>query len=177
MKMENEFLPFIKKYQDFPKPGVTYWDFTPMLEHPEVLKSAVSEMKENAARLNPTRILSIEAKGFIIGALLASELGLPMTLVRKPGVTPGQVKSAPFVKEYGEGMYEIKEGAVKANDRVLIVYDILAAPGAAQAAMKLALGEKARIAGLCFMIELEYLGARRALEPVPVFSLVKIQNA
>lgn len=172
----NLYKKFIKSYQNFPKPGVLFWDFTPLNENPKMFRRAITDLKKQVIRKKITKIAAIEAKGFVIGSALAYEMKKPLVLIRKPQLIPGMVWSEDFEKEYGFGTYEIKKNAIKKNDRVLIVYDILAGPGATQAAIRLVDRVGAQVVGCVFVIELEYLKGREALSKYDLISLVKISK-
>lgn len=165
---------YIESQQDFPKTGVRYWDFTPLLENPVAFRQAISNIKSHFKDKRITKIAAIEAKGFTIGAALAYEMSLPLILIRKPALTPGRTISEKFTKEYGKGEYQIKEKAVKNGDRVLIMYDIMAGPGATKAAINLVKKAGAKVVGCAYVIELEYLHGREELERYDLFSLAKI---
>src|SRR3989344_1060583 len=131
--MRRDYIDYIESFSDFPKPGVIFWDFTPLHESPEAFADAIKDLSDNFKNKKITKIVAIEAKGFIIGGALAQKMHLPLVLMRKPGLTLGEVYSEKFEKEYGFGEYQIKKDKIETSDRVLIVYDILAAPGAVAA--------------------------------------------
>lgn len=172
--MENIIKKFVKPYRDFPKPGVVFWDFTPLEEKPELMKDAIMQIKKYFQKSQIDKIAAVESKGFIIGSNLAYELGKPLVLIRKPHLIPGEVIAEKFIKEYGEGEYQMKKGVVRKGEHVLIVYDIMAGPGASQAAIHLVEQNGGLVAGLAFITELEYLHGRESLKNYRVFSLVKI---
>ena len=152
---------YLETCKDFPKQGVVYWDFTPILANPVVFRQAVRDI---AARFKDvTKIAAVEAKGFTLGAALAYEMQLPLVLIRKPELTPGKTLSEKFIKEYGAGEYHLKEGVVHAKDRVLIVYDIMAGAGATRAAINLVERSGGKVVGCAYVIELEYLKGREGL--------------
>ncbi len=166
---------YIESFKDFPKKGIMFWDFTPLLENPKVFKEKIKEIANHfKGRFN--KIAAIEAKGFTIGSVLAYETKKPLFLIRKPNLIPGEVISEKFEKEYGLGEYQIKKGVLTSSDKILIIYDILAGPGAARAAINLVEKEGAKVAGCAFVIELEYLKGREKLEGYDVFSLIKIKE-
>ncbi|MDP2672571.1 MAG: adenine phosphoribosyltransferase [Nanoarchaeota archaeon] len=165
----------ISSFEDFPKKGVEFWDFTPLLENPKLFKEKIKRIAIHF-KGKFTKIAAIEAKGFIIGSALAYETKKPLILVRKPGLIPGEVISEKFEKEYGFGEYQIKKGVLNNSDKVLIVYDILAGPGAAKAAINLVEKSGAKVSGCAFVIELEYLNGREKLKGYKIFSLVKIEK-
>lgn len=171
-----DFSQYIKSYPDFPKPGVLFWDFVPLLSDPTAFKATVLTIKEQFCHKNITHILAIEAKGFTVGAALAYEMALPLILARKPGLIPEQTTQASFIKEYGEATYELKVNTVSPGDNVLIIYDILACSGATEAAIALVTSQGASVAGCAYVVELEYLAGRQALKEYDLFSLVKIKS-
>lgn len=167
---------YVDSYSDFPKEGVRFWDFTPLLKNPAVLRQAVTDIRQYFAEKDVMKIAAIESKGFILGGALAYAFERPLVIIRKPGLTPGSVKKEHFVKEYGQGEYELKEESFQNGEKVLIVYDILAAPGATEAAIKLVEDQGAQVIGCTYIIELEYLNGRTLLQSRDIFSLVKIQE-
>lgn len=169
-----DFRHYIEAFIDFPKAGVVYWDFTPLLADPGAFKATIGAICEHFAGKEITKIAAVEAKGFTIGAALAYKMREPLVLIRKPELVPGEVDSENFVKEYGLGEYQIKRGQFARGDRVLIVYDIMAGAGATSACINLVTRAGADIAGCAFVIELEYLGGRDKLTQHDIFSLVKI---
>jgi len=175
------FKEFIRSYQNFPKPDVMFWDFSPLLASPTAFSSAVKEISNYYQLENQgaeiTKIAAIEAKGFTMGSALAFSMGLPLQLIRKPGLIPGAVNSQTFVKEYGFGEYQIKANSYTSEDRVLIVYDIMAGSGATRAAIQLIESQGAKVIGCCYVVELEYLKGREQLQGYQLCSLVKIKEA
>jgi len=167
---------YIESTLDFPKPGVIYWDFTPLLMNPDVFNRAICEMRDYFDAKGVTKIAAIESKGFTIGSALAMKMGKPLVLIRKPHLTPGKTRSEDFVKEYGKATYQMKQGVVSQEDRVLVVYDIMAGAGASEACIKLIERSGASVVGLAYVIELEYLNGREGLAKYDTFSLVKIEK-
>lgn len=165
---------FIKSTQDFPKPWVTYWDFTWLLENPQAFKSAIFDIKNHFKDLE--KVVAVEAKWFTIGGALAYELGLPLVLIRKPELTPWKTISEKFVKEYWFWEYHIKDWVIKEGEKVLIIYDIMAWSWASQAAINLVEKCWGQVLGLSFVIELLYLKWRENLAGYDLFSLVKIDE-
>jgi adenine phosphoribosyltransferase len=175
-KIKSDYNNYIESRKDFPKDGVIFWDFTLLLANPDSFKQAIADIKGHFKYKKITKIAAIESKGFTIGSALAYELGLPLYLVRKPNLTPGEILSRTFEKEYGYGEYQIKKDAFRKGDTVLIVYDILAGPGASQAAINLIEESGAAVVGCSYVIELEYLEGREQLKGYDLFSLVKIKE-
>jgi adenine phosphoribosyltransferase len=170
------FAQYIRQVPDFPKPGVLFWDFAPLLASPKALKQAIYQIKDYYQGQNLTHIAAIEAKGFTLGAALAYEMALPLILIRKPNLIPGEVNKATFIKEYGEGEYQINAQSVTSDHSVLLVYDILAAPGASCAAINLIEAQGAKVVGCAYAIELLYLEGRQSLKKYQIYSLVQIAD-
>jgi len=167
---------YIESFDNFPKPRVKFWDFTGVLLNPEIFNKTILEIEQAFKHVEFNKIVAVEAKGFLIGGALALHLAKPLTLVRKPGLIPGNVHTQEFIKEYGSGTYEMKKNALSSSDKVLIIYDILAGSGATLAAIKLVESQKAQVSGCAFMIELEYLQARQELGKYNIHSVIKIAD-
>lgn len=174
MSADNAFTSLIATAPNFPKPGVMYFDFTPLLREPAALNKAVTEIESHYSAQPITKIAAVEAKGFTIGAALAFKTQRPLILIRKPELMPGEVDRETFDKEYGTGEYQLKKSDVKPGDCVLIIYDIMAGPGAARAAINLIERAGGTVVGAAFVIELAYLKGREELPGYDLFSLVKI---
>jgi len=165
---------FIKSYKDFPKKDVLFWDFTYLLKDVEARKQAISEIENFLKDKSIDKIVAIESKGFTIGSILAYELEKPLVLVRKPNLIPGEFYSETFVKEYGTAEYQIKKDAIKKDEKVAIVYDIMAGSGASKAAINLVKKCGGIVEDLIYVTELEYLEGRKDLKNYNIFSLFKV---
>ncbi len=163
---------FIRDVADFPKAGVLFKDITPLLQDPKALAYAVDALAEKTSAFKPHKIGAIESRGFIFGAPLALKLGIGFVPVRKPGKLPAKVHSQDYVLEYGHGHLEIHQDAFAKNEKVLIVDDLLATGGTAQACQKLVEKAGAFVAGFAFLIELKFLKGRQKLGEPPVMSLL-----
>jgi adenine phosphoribosyltransferase len=175
----KKYTEFIESHNNFPKDGITYWDFTPLLENPTAFSNAIRDIQHyfNFNGMDRiTKIAAIEAKGFTIGSVLAYKMKLPLCLIRKPNLIPGEIEVEKFEKEYGFGEYQIKKEIFEKKDGVLVVYDILAGAGATMAAIKLIEKSGAKVVGCCYVVELLYLKGREELPKYDIFSLVKIKN-
>ena len=172
----NKFFKYIESYNDFPKKDVIYWDFTPMLEDPSIFRDAITGIMNHYGNRNIDKIAAIEAKGFIIGSCLAYEMKKPLVLIRKSGLLPGMTINERFVKEYGEAEYQMKQNSIKKGENVLIVYDILAGPGATCAAIRLVERLGGVVVGCTYILELGYLKARHQLSNYDILSLVNIKD-
>ncbi len=166
----------IREIPDFPKPGILFRDITPIFLNPEALKAAIRLMKDRAKDLAPTKIAAMESRGFLFGAPLAHELGLGMILVRKPGKLPGETLKREYALEYGTDALEIHADAVTPQDRVLIVDDLLATGGTAQATAELIKQAGASVAGFIFLIELAGLEGRSRLNEA-VHAIISYEGA
>lgn len=166
----------VRSYPDFPKDGVLFWDFTYLLKDVDMRNQAIQEMKEFIESKNVDKIVAIESKGFTIGSILAHELGLPLVLIRKPNLIPGEYYQEDFVKEYGVAQYQIKTDAIERNEKVVLVYDIMAGSGATKAGINLINKCGGDVQGLVYVTELEYLHGREELNDYDIFSLVKVSE-
>ena len=162
----------IKDVPDFPKPGIVFKDITPLLAHPRAFEATIGHMAEKAEPTGADGILAIESRGFLFGAALASELALPLYLVRKQGKLPRSVVSMRYELEYGFDHVEMHSDIVEPGGRYLIVDDVIATGGTAAATVKLVRQQKGDVAACMFCIELGFLRGRDALPGVAVHSLL-----
>ncbi len=164
---------FVRDIPDFPRPGIVFKDITPMLLEPAALKAAVESLAEIARPLAPDIVVAAEARGFILGAAIAVELGVGFVPARKPGKLPHEVVSTQYELEYGTDSLEMHADAVAGGTRVLLHDDLLATGGTARAVCELADRLGAQVVGCVFLVELGFLGGRQRLEPYPVHSLIR----
>ena len=174
----TELRALIREIPDFPTPGILFRDITPLLLDPVALDLAVARL---AALLDPQQIdfvVAAEARGFILGAALARELGAGFVPARKPGKLPGQTISAEYALEYGIDALEVHADALAGGARVLIHDDLLATGGTAGALCDLVEELGGEIAGCAFLIELAALGGRARLQARarPVHALIEYQD-
>lgn len=162
----------IRDIPDFPQPGILFKDITPLLQDPAVLRQTVQQLIKPFKDHNITAIAGMEARGFIFGTLVASELNLPFIPLRKPGKLPYKTHSASYQLEYGSASLEIHTDALTKNDQVLLVDDLLATGGTASASCALIESLGAKVAALTFVIELDFLHGRDKLENYQIHSLV-----
>ncbi|HRW38275.1 MAG: adenine phosphoribosyltransferase [Acidimicrobiales bacterium] len=162
----------IRDIADFPKPGIVFRDITPLLAHPEGLAEVVAQLAEPFRDLGVTKVVGIEARGFILATPVAVELGAGFVPVRKAGKLPSAIHRQEYELEYGTDLLEIHRDAVTADDVVLVLDDVLATGGTAAATVELVGQTGARVAALAFLIELGALGGRAALGDAPVTSLI-----
>jgi adenine phosphoribosyltransferase len=159
---------------DYPKPGILFQDITPVLAHPDLLRDAVEAMTAPFRRAGITRVVGIEARGFILGGPVALALGAGFVPFRKPGKLPWKTMRQEYSLEYGSNTVEAHEDAVTPEDRVLIVDDVLATGGTAAAARDLVLALGGRVVGWTFLLELGFLNGKSRLEGAPIESVVVI---
>jgi len=165
---------WIREVPDFPKPGILFRDFTPMLRDPRGLQLMVRQLGEVCERLQPEVIVGIESRGFLVGTALATALALPFAPVRKPGKIPGAIHGVDYTLEYGSDRLEIHADGLLGDPRVLVVDDLLATGGTAAATGELVVLAGGRLAGFAFVVELEDLQGRRRLpQGVPVEALIR----
>ena len=164
---------FIRDIPDFPKPGILFKDITPLLASPEAFNRALTEMEKCVKPLHPDKILAVESRGFIFGGALAARMGVGFAPVRKPGKLPFTTIRETYDLEYGKDSLEIHHDAIRSGENVVIVDDLLATGGTALATVRLAEKLGARVAGLVFLIELEFLNGREKLKGYTVSSLIQ----
>ena len=163
---------WVRPIPDWPLPGVTFRDITPLLAQPEAFASVIDALAAAGEELGPVdAVLGIEARGFIVGAPVALKLGAGFVPVRKAGKLPAETLSVSYALEYGEATVEIHADALKPGDRVLVVDDLLATGGTLEAAAALVDRAGATVTGHVVAIELPALGGRSRLGDVPVRSL------
>ncbi len=154
----------IRDIKDFPKPGIVFKDVTPVLLDVDLLRGAVKLMASPYRAARITRVVSIESRGFLFGAPIALELGAGLVPIRKPGKLPAATQRVEYALEYGTDALEMHHDAVQQGDRVLIVDDVLATGGTANAAAQLVGRTGAAVSGFTFLIELDFLKGRQRLQ-------------
>ncbi len=162
----------IRDVPDFPKKGIIFKDITPLLKDAAAFRQAVRQIVEKYKGRKVDAVLGIEARGFIIGAAAAQELGVGFLPVRKPGKLPYETLSASYELEYGSDSLEIHKDAVSKGDRILIVDDLLATGGTMAACCKLVESLGGEVVGIAFLIELGFLNGRDKLTGYEIFSLI-----
>ncbi len=151
---------------DFPKPGVTFKDFTPLLADPRALALAVELMANPWRGMGIELVVGAESRGFIFGTAIAQALSCGFVPVRKPGKLPRAVRGVEYELEYGRDRLEIHEDAIKPGQRVLLVDDLLATGGTLRACAHLLLEMGASLVGISVLIELPALGGAGKLKPM-----------
>ena len=155
----------IRDVADHPEPGVMFKDITPLLADPAAFAALTDALADIAVRSGATKIVGLEARGFILGAPVAVRAGLGFIPVRKAGKLPGATLSQAYDLEYGSAEIEVHAEDLSAGDRVLVIDDVLATGGTAEAALQLIRRAGAEVAGLAILMELAFLGGRQRLAP------------
>ena len=163
----------IRDIPDFPVKGILFKDITPLLREPNAYRQAVEQLSERYRGEEIDQVLAIESRGFIFGAALALELGAGFVPVRKPGKLPSDTIAVEYSLEYGTNRLEIHTDAIRPGERVLVVDDLLATGGSAQAAIELVERLGGKVVGAAFVIELQSLCGAERLAGYPVYSLIK----
>jgi adenine phosphoribosyltransferase len=162
----------IRDVPDFPKPGILFKDITPLLLDARAFRRAVELLSAPFAGAGVTRVVSIESRGFLLGAPVALALDAGLVPIRKPGKLPAARGRVEYALEYGTDALEMHRDAVGRADRVLIVDDVLATGGTAEAAAKLVRTYGAEVVGFTFLIELDFLNGRARLRGERVEALL-----
>ena len=162
----------IRDVADFPEPGVTFKDITPLLAHADGFRFTVDALAGHFDGEGVDAVVGIEARGFILAAPVALRLGAGFVPVRKTGKLPGEVISRTYELEYARDTLEVHADALSAGERVLVVDDVLATGGTARATAELVRGTGAELVGMAFVIELAFLQGRSKLEGIDAVSLI-----
>ena len=163
----------IRNVPDFPKPGIQFKDITPLLEVPELFNEVVSIFYDRYKEKNIDVIVGIESRGFIFAAPLALKLSCRFVLARKPGKLPSETVAEEYELEYGTDAIEMHTDAISKGDRILIVDDLLATGGTANATGSLVKRLNGKIISYAFVIELVELNGAGLLDVNSVYSIVK----
>jgi adenine phosphoribosyltransferase len=162
----------IREIPDFPKPGILFYDITTLLKDKVGFASLIDALSEHYLDQKVDLVLGMEARGFIFAPALAYRLNAGFVPVRKPGKLPAATAKYDYALEYGTNTLEIHKDAIQMGQRVIIVDDLLATGGTAEATTKLATSLGAEVVGLGFVVELDFLKGRAKLGEYDVFSLL-----
>ena len=162
----------IRDVPDFPKPGVVFKDLTPLLADAAAFGSCVDSFVEAFAGLRATKVLGVEARGFIAAAPVAYRYGAGFVPVRKAGKLPWQIEQEEYELEYGTDLLEVHRDGIEPGERVLVIDDVLATGGTAAATARLVERLGAEVIGFGFIMELAFLKGREKLEGRDVVSLL-----
>ncbi|HRO13708.1 MAG TPA: adenine phosphoribosyltransferase [Paracoccus sp. (in: a-proteobacteria)] len=155
---------YIRSIVDFPHEGIIFRDVTTLFSDARGFRMAVDQLLSPYAGVDIDKVVGLEARGFILGGAVAHQLSTGFVPIRKKGKLPGTVISQAYALEYGEAVIEIHDDALSFGDRVLIVDDLLATGGTAEAAIRLCERLGAEIVGAAFVVDLPDLGGRALLE-------------
>ena len=172
----DELKQYIRSVPDFPKPGINFYDITTLIQNPAGFEKALSAMETFVKGKQPDVIVGIESRGFIFGAALADRLNLGFVPIRKPGKLPYRTISEKYELEYGADQIEMHIDAVKKNDMVVIVDDLLATGGTMRAACSLIEKLEGTVVGISTVIDLEFLPWREKLKKYNVHYLVSYDS-
>lgn len=163
----------IRDLPDFPKPGILFRDITTLLADPEALNFTIETLAEQCKAFQPDYIAGIESRGFLFGVPLAQKLQVGFAPVRKPGKLPAAVYRAEYALEYGTDTLELHQDAFRPGSRVVIIDDLIATGGTANATAQLVQQTGCEVVGFGFVVELTFLEGRKQLPEVPIVSLVQ----
>jgi len=163
----------IREIPDFPKKGILFYDITTLLKDKTGFAALIDRLSEHYISQKIDLVLGMEARGFIFAPALAYRLNAGFVPVRKPGKLPAECVSYDYALEYGKNTLQIHKDSIQKGQRVLIVDDLLATGGTAEATAKLAESLGAEIVGLGFVVELEFLKGRHKLKGYDVVSLLR----
>ncbi|NES01685.1 MAG: adenine phosphoribosyltransferase [Okeania sp. SIO2F4] len=169
MELKN----LIREIPNFPKSGILFRDITTLLSNPDGLHYTIDILTEKCSEFKPDYVVGMESRGFIFGVPLAYQLNVGFIPVRKPGKLPAEVYSVVYDLEYGQDSLEMHQDAMPPGSRVLVIDDLLATGGTAEATAQLIEKANCNLVGFGFVIELKDLGGRQKLPKVPIISLIE----
>lgn len=170
--MSDSLRAAIRDVVDFPKPGITFKDITPILANAILFRESIRLLCETTGGVRIDKVVGIDARGFIFGAAVADRLGAGFIPIRKTGKLPWKTRQTAYSLEYGESIIELHEDAITPGESVLLVDDLLATGGTAAAAVKLLDELGANLIGISVLIELSFLDGRSKLTPHLVHSIL-----
>ena len=162
----------IREIPDFPQPGILFRDITPLLRDPKAFKYVIDQLAERFRDDQLDAIAAVESRGFLFGAPLAHQMGLPLVPVRKPGKLPAKTYTTEFTLEYGNSTLELHSDGINAGEKVLVLDDLLATGGTLAATARLVEMAGGVVGSIGVIIELTQLNGRRLLAGYDVYSLV-----
>jgi adenine phosphoribosyltransferase len=176
--LEETLLSALRTIPDYPKPGVQFRDITTLLGDARAFRRAVDELVHPYAGQNIAKIAGVEARGFILGGAMAHQLSAGFVPIRKKGKLPFETVRVAYSLEYGIDEMEMHKDAIAPGEKVMLVDDLIATGGTAEAAVKLLRQMGADIVAACFVIDLPDLGGRKKLEAlgVPVRTLIAFEG-
>ena len=163
----------VREVPDWPQPGVGFKDVTPLLADPDALAYTIEQLSAWGRAKQPDLVLGAEARGFILGAAIAREIGCGFVPARRPGKLPPETISATYALEYGQNALELHPDMIPHGARVLIHDDVLATGGTVEAIGGLVEQLGGKVCGVCFIIELTFLGGRDRLTDYDLHALIQ----
>ncbi|MEJ2398044.1 MAG: adenine phosphoribosyltransferase [Gammaproteobacteria bacterium] len=170
--MNTDLKKYIRTVKNFPKPGIMFRDITTLLKEPEGLKASFNALVDFTEGLKIDKVVGIESRGFILGAMLAEKLNAGFVPIRKPGKLPAETVKEEYSLEYGTDAVEIHKDAIQPGESVLLHDDLLATGGTAKAAVNLIEKLGGKVVQVSFIIELSFLNGREKLKGYDVRSLI-----
>lgn len=174
--MPADLKKYIRSIRDFPIKGIMFRDITTLLKDPVAVKETLNQLLSFSKEQKIDKVVGIESRGFIFGAMIANELKAGFVPVRKPGKLPAEKESQTYQLEYGLDKIEIHKDAISKGDNVLIHDDLLATGGTAEAACKLIEKLGGEVVQISFIIELAFLNGREKLRNYKVNSLITYED-
>ena len=168
----NDLKKLIREVPDYPKPGILFYDLTTLLKDKDGFHTLIDRLCDHFRNHTVDVVAGIEARGFIFAPALAYRLGAGFVPVRKPRKLPAKTAAISYALEYGTDTLEIHKDAIKPGQRVIIVDDLLATGGTANACLQLSQSLGAKVEGMGFVVELDFLNGRKKFEGTEVFSLL-----
>jgi adenine phosphoribosyltransferase len=176
IELDQSLRALVREISDFPRPGISFKDITPLMADAHALAAAVHALADIARPLEVDCVVAAEARGFLLGPAVALELGAGFVLARKPGKLPYETVSAEYELEYGANQLELHTDAVRDGARVLVHDDLLATGGTAAALCELVEQLGGEVAGCGFLLELAFLGGRERLAPRRAHALISYES-
>ena len=169
-----ELSKYIRSIPDYPKKGILFRDITTLIKNKEAFKETIDQLSKLVSKIKFDKLVAVESRGFVFSSALAYNLSKSLILIRKKGKLPADTFSQDFVLEYGKATIEIHKDSVNKNDSVLIIDDLIATGGTAEAAAKLVEKSGGIVSGFVFVINLFDLGGKKFLEKkgYKAFSLI-----
>ena len=159
-----ELSKYIRSIPDYPKKGILFRDITTLIKNKEAFKETIDQLSKLASKIKFNKLVAIESRGFIFASALAYNLSKSLILIRKKGKLPADTFSQDFVLEYGKATIEVHKDSISKNDSVLIIDDLIATGGTAEAAAKLVEKSEGKVSGFIFIINLYDLGGIKKLK-------------
>jgi adenine phosphoribosyltransferase len=171
-----ELSKYIRSIPNYPKKGILFRDITTLIKNKEAFKETIDQLSKLASKIMFDKLVAVESRGFVFASALAYKLSKPLILMRKKGKLPADTFSQEFVLEYGKATIEVHKDSINKNDSVIIIDDLIATGGTAEAAAKLVEKSKGKVSSFIFVINLYDVGGAKKLEKIgyKVLSLINL---